>query len=269
MAVNTILNSVSTALIQPTASASTRPAATASQIVDNVTKVSSEASTIGPSQSTVQNASLLNAASGLSQASSLLQVAQSGADQASVILQQLQALAEQVTSGGDSTGLDSEFQHLLSQLGEVASGTNFGGTNLLDGTLSANSAGVGATNSQEATASLSLPDLSTQALLGSATADISTPQNAANIASVLASAQTTTGNTSDAITNVLGQLDYASASINSALFNTIAATSTLTENDLSNEPNTEAYANLLANPTSTIQTQTSKLPSDLLNLVQE
>ncbi len=91
-----------------------------------------------------QTSSLRVAASNIAQASSFLQVADGGLQQTSSILDRMQALSVQANSGAlsDSArqGLNTEFQGLVDELNRISGTTNFNGVNLLDGSLSNNSA---------------------------------------------------------------------------------------------------------------------------------
>lgn len=73
----------------------------------------------------------------LSQASSLLQVADGGLGQATNIVQRMQALSVQANSGtlNDTQRgyLNQEFQHLASELNRIAGQTQFNGVHLLNG----------------------------------------------------------------------------------------------------------------------------------------
>ncbi len=91
-----------------------------------------------------QVTSLRAASQNIGQASSFLQVAEGGLQQQSQILDRLNALAVQANSGAlnDSArrGLNTEFQNLVQELDRISGNTNFNGVNLLDGSLSTNSA---------------------------------------------------------------------------------------------------------------------------------
>jgi len=91
-----------------------------------------------------ETTTLRMAANNIAQASSFLQVADGGLTQTSSILDRMAALSVQANSGAlsDSArqGLNTEFQSLYEELNRISGNTNFNGVNLLDGSLSTNSA---------------------------------------------------------------------------------------------------------------------------------
>lgn len=99
------------------------------------------------------------AALNVSQASSMLQVADGGMGQIGDILQRMQTLAVQSNSGVLSSagreGLNAEYQQLAEEINRLSGNTNFNGVNLLDGSLSGGQGLSTATNqSTRATGSL-------------------------------------------------------------------------------------------------------------------
>ena len=258
MSINAILNSVSATLAQQSAAVSVR----ATQSTPVISATSQPATDTAPSQSLLQGTNLLSASSSFAQLGSLLQVAQSGTEDVGAILSQLQSLVQQATNSSDVTNLsslNSAFQQLLSQLNQTVATVKFGGSNLLDGTLSGD----------DNTGGLSLPDLSTGGLFGENAIDISTPQNAAAAASTLAVGQLTVNETASSIADVQVQVNFASASVNTALANSDAAASTLSESDLAQNGAVGGFADILANPGLATQAQTGNLAANLLNLLQD
>jgi len=261
MAINPLLNAVSSALAQQSAPVSVR---TAAITANGTTQSNANIADSSPPQSVLQNAGLLSASSNFAQLGSLLEVAQSGTEQVGAILAQLQSIAQQAAGGGagvDLGSLDSEFQQLLSQIDQTVNGTTFGGVELLDGTQSGNAGGQ--------TQTFSLPDLSAQGLFASGSPDISTPQDAENTLVALSQAQDVVGNTGTSIGDLLGQLGFASASVDSALANGIAAASTLSEADLANGAAFAALSNFLSQSSTAKQAQTGNITGNLLSLLQE
>ncbi len=231
-----------------------------------------------PNNQIIQTAGLSNASIGIAQVSSLLQVAATGTEQVGSVLQRLQSLANQASIPGESdetlTSIDSEFQQLLAQINGVTSSTSFGGTSLLDGTLSntQNNAAVPnaslGTTGQALFSSLSIPDLSTSSLFGANTPDILSPTNASAALIAVAAAQNTVSTANASIADTQTQVSYVAAGIDSALANKSAAASTLNESDLANSNSADGLAQFLSNPSAASQTQTVNLPENLLNLLQ-
>lgn len=259
MAINPILNSISAAIAQQSSPVSVRSQAP----IPIDTTVTQKSDTL-PSQPVLQNAALQNASTNFAQLGSLLQVAQLGTEQVGNLLGQLQALAQQAADGGESTdliGLSSEFQDILGQIGQTASGATFGGTSLLSG-------GFFAASGSNEPVGPPLPDLTPQGIFGGSAPDISTPQGAASALAALATGQATAQGANSSVADLLGQVDFAAASINSVIANAQAATSTLNEGDFANGA-VDVLAGLAGKPSAAVQAQTANLSPDLLNLLQE
>lgn len=83
--------------------------------------------------------SLRTASMNISQASSMLQVADGGMTQIQSMLDRMNALAVQANSGALSDagrkGLNTEFQNLQAEINRISGNTNFNNINLLDGSL--------------------------------------------------------------------------------------------------------------------------------------
>lgn len=83
--------------------------------------------------------SLRTASLNISQASSMLQVADGGMNQIQSMLDRMNALSVQANNGSLSQsarkGLDTEFQNLKSEIDRLSGNTNFNNINLLDGSL--------------------------------------------------------------------------------------------------------------------------------------
>ena len=268
MGINPILNSVSASLAQQSSAVSLRSQPSVADVSQNSASKTQSASYTSPSQSVIDTANLVNASSNFAQLGSLLEVAQNGTEQVGTILQQLQSVAQQATGdipSGDLTGLESEFQQLLSQVDQTANNTTFGGTSLLNGSLSG-SAGADAATTEGASA-LSLPNLTAQGLFGNTSLDISTPQNAQSSLQSILSAQGTVDNTTSQITALVGQLSFAAASIDTVISNNNAAASTLNEGDLANGSAPTDSLDFLGNSAGAAQAQTGNLPPNLLSLL--
>ena len=96
------------------------------------------------SQLQARTSALRQASNNIAQASSLTQVADGAAQQIQNALSQLQSIAQQAQSptsnAANRADLNQQFTQILSSINQLATGTTFDGQNLLDGTLSGNSA---------------------------------------------------------------------------------------------------------------------------------
>lgn len=110
---------------------------------NKITKASDDVAALAIGTALSTQVTTLRAALGnVTQASSLLQVANGGLSQQLDILERQKALAVQASSGGidDTTrqALNQEFQGLSDELNRIAGGTNFNGVPLLNGATSTN-----------------------------------------------------------------------------------------------------------------------------------
>lgn len=106
-----------------------------------------------------ESRSLQVASRNASQASSMLQIADGAVGTISSIMDRLKELASQANSdniGSQRPKLDAEFQSLISEIGRIASTTQYQGSNMVDGTFGASVSGgtvLSAANVSSATSS--------------------------------------------------------------------------------------------------------------------
>ena len=90
---------------------------------------------------------LQQAATNASHGSSILQAADGGAARVADILQRMKSLTAQSLSGAvtdsERSYIDAEFQQLIDEIDDIATGTRFNGQSLLDGTVASQSYFVG------------------------------------------------------------------------------------------------------------------------------
>lgn len=219
-----------------------------------------------------QTSALRNGALNISQASSLLQVADGGAEQIGNVLDRLQALAVQAGNGSlsdtDRGALNQEFQQLRQQIDQIASNTQFGSTNLLDGSLSAglNFQIGGDAADQE---SLAIGGLSDADLFGGVNVDISTAANAtAALASLSGARNIVTAARAD-IGSFQQGFDFAGATIETAIINQEAARSELADADILELSTESAQARVQQQASISLLAQTNKLSGNILTLLNE
>ncbi len=259
MAVTPLQDFISAALARQSTPLSSSSAQVSSAVTPtaNSNAANTSAVVLSPGAS-LQTSSLVTASASFAQLSSLLEVAQDGAGQISDILQQLLSLAQQ---GGNSQTASSEFQQLLTEVNLIAGNTSFNGASLLNGSFAA-------PTGEDDSSALSLPDLTTQGLFGSNTLSLGTGSNS-DVIAALNGAQDQVNGTSQDITGVQSQLSFALANVDTALANSTAASSTLSDNDLTDGAQGDTLSSLLGTPGISAQAQTGNLSETLLGLVQE
>lgn len=259
-------NIITSAVSQQTSLAGTNNAV--STTGNSVTNTPDVALTSTISDQVLGTSSLYNASVELAGLSSALQVAQTGTSQVSTLLQNLQGIAQQLADGsGNTSALQAEFQTLYSQINQIVAETSFGGTSLLDGSITTSTGGTGSTQDEEQ--GINIPNLSTQGLFGGNAPDVSTPENAASAVTSIGNAENTVNTASNTIETASNQINFAIASYETAQANSFASTSTLTESELGNTGFTSIAAKLLGEPDSSANTQTGKLSGSTLTLLNE
>lgn len=236
-------------------------------------------------RSSQQSAALHNATVAFAQLGSTLQVAQASTRQAGSLLEQLQGLAGQATqSGSDATlaTLDSEFQPILAQLDQLTSSASFGGSALLDGSLSSlptdpttTDASVTPPASQPASGNPlpslpPLPNLSTQSLFGVNVPSLLTSADASDALSAVTSALSQVASAQTAIASTQNQVGFATAVADSVFANQVAAQSYIGETDTQTDSSSTDLQSLLSSdPGASVQTQTGNLLPGLLALLRD
>lgn len=213
----------------------------------------------------------------LAQAGSLAEVASGGIAQIKDITSQLQNLAVQARSGALSDAnradLDAQFKSLVQEIDRIASGTSFGGKNLLDGSLTGENAlsfasifSAGADGDDSG--GLSIESLSSSSLFDGAAFSLLTTQGADSALSAtqvaldrISLAQAQVGDFQQAV-------EYASANVDSALYNQEAARAFLSDEDFVAGANGFSLANLQQNAATTLAAQGNRLPPSMLELLK-
>ncbi len=241
---------------------------------NRLTSASTDVSSLSIASQLQSAVSGLKQASGnIAQASSLAQVAGGGITQIQEITQQLQTLALQakspVLNDSNRNDLNEQFQQLVKQIDDIASGTNFNGKKLLNGDLSGSSSiSLGSILSSEATDSavLSLADLSSESLFGGAI-NLSTQDGAGNaITAISAALDKLTAANAD-VGSFLQSVDYAAANIDTAIANQEAARSTLQDADFAEMATLQSQASLQQNAAIAVAAQGNRLTPAILQLI--
>lgn len=214
-----------------------------------------------------QLAGLKSAAGNIAQALSVTQVAGQAVGQQQEIVSRLQALATQANSGSltdaDREALNTEFQSLVEELGRISGNTNFSGQALLDGTFELG------LDTDAGSSTLSIADLSPEALFGGLSPDILTQENAAAALAALATASDTLTASRAGIGGFESALGYESAQLESAIFNQDAALSELSDTDLADASTQLSLLKLQENAAIATQAQANKLAPRILDLLND
>jgi flagellin len=224
-----------------------------------------------------QVSSLRAAALNISQASSLLQVADGGAQQISGALDRLAELATQANSGtlsdANRQALNTEFQTVLGELEHIADNTNFNGQALLNGAFDPEAAGlafaVGTTDNPDFT--FDLQTLNADALLGETAGDINLlSQDAAALAfDAISVAQDQAIAARADIGSFQEALGFAVGTVESAIQNQEAARSTLADADFVGLSTARAQDLVGQQASISLLAQANRLPANILQLIGE
>jgi flagellin len=240
----------------------------------NIVKASDDAAGLAIGTELKSDVTVLSqAATNASQGSSILQVADGGLSSISNILQRLYALATQAASGNVSdtqrtADIGAEFTQLVSEISTVMSSTTYGSQSLLDGTYSSTAFIVGTSSSDSITVSLSALSSTISAALALAMSNISSASNAQATMSTLSSAiDSLTGYRAN-VGALESQFNYSSSSISTDKQNTSAAASTIMDADEAAQKSALSSADVLSQAAIAALSQASKMPQELLSLLQ-
>jgi flagellin len=240
----------------------------------NIVKASDDAAGLAIGTELKSDVTVLSqAATNASQGSSILQVADGGLSSISNILQRLYALATQAASGNVSdtqrtADIGAEFTQLVSEISTVMSSTTYGSQSLLDGTYSSTAFIVGTSSSDQITVSLSALSSTISAALALAMSNISSASNAQATMSTLSSAiDSLTGYRAN-VGALESQFNYSSSSISTDEQNTSAAASTIMDADEAAQKSALSSADVLSQAAIAALSQASKMPQELLSLLQ-
>lgn len=220
-----------------------------------------------------QVSSLRGAALNISQASSVLQVADGGGEQISEALGRLNALATQANSGtlsaADRKALNTEFQTVRAEIDRIAGNTNFNGQKLLDGSFDADAAGlafaVGGTAADDV--KLSLPDLRADTLLGEAGVSLLSQEDAARALDNVRSAQQNVTQARADFGSYQYALSYAQGAVESAIQNQDASRAVLSDADIASLSTQRAQLQIGQSAATSLLAQANRLPANILQLL--
>lgn len=221
-----------------------------------------------------QVSSLRGAALNISQASSVLQVAEGGVDQVSEVLARMAKIAAQATavniSDADRKELNSEFNDLRRQLSKITEETNFNGVKLLDGKFDADTQGLAFAigNFTGGEMNVKLPDLRDEALFGKdANVSVGTQGDAANAQASVRAAQVSLAQSRADIGTYQYRLSFAQGAVESAIQNQDAARSLLGDADINLLSGLQVQSQVGQSAASSLLAQANRLPANILQIL--
>lgn len=221
-----------------------------------------------------QVSNLRGAALNISQASSVLQVAEGGLDQVSQVLARMATIAGQANSANISDAerkeLNNEFIDLRKQLSKITEETNFNGVKLLDGTFDADTQGLAFAigNFTGGEMNVKLPDLREEALFGKdAKVSVGTQEGAANAQASVRAAQLSLAQSRADIGVYQYRLSFAQGAVESAIQNQDASRSLLGDADMNLLSLLQAPNQVGQSAASSLLAQANRLPANILQIL--
>jgi len=222
-----------------------------------------------------QTRSINQAIRNANDAVSLLQTAEGGLAEMGNILQRMRELAEQAANGSlgqtERGYLNDEYLALKSEINRISDVTEFAGSKLLDGTLSAGvSFQIGFKNTANDRLTLTLNDTDAASLgLNTSGADsISTAAAAQSVLSVLdASAITILSGRRGTIGALQNRLEYTISNLQTAAENFSAANSRIEDADFAAETAAYVRNQILVQAGTAVLAQANVLPQQALTLL--
>ncbi len=221
---------------------------------------------------------LKQAATNAVQARSVLQTADGAMARVGDILQRMKSLAAQAISGSvDTTGrsfINTEYQQLLTEIGNISTTTQFNGTNLINGTYSQTfQVGVAATDiiTVNFGAAGSLVNMSTGATglaIAGTTVAGSNGTAATNASANLDTAITTVSTARATVGALLSRFEYRGDVIDSSIENLTSAQSAIMDVDIAAEQSNLVSRQVLTEASIAALTQANQMKSSLLALVR-
>ena len=216
---------------------------------------------------------LAQASTNASQGTSILQVADGGLSVIGNIITRLQVLAAEAASGNVSNtqrsqDINTEFQTLVTEVDNIASGTRYAGNSVLNASSAFTtnvSFIVGVSISDQVSVSIGAVG-STQLSLNSLS--VTTQNGASSAVSVLTSALNSVTKERAQVGAFESQFNFVTADIATNTTNTQAATSTILDADVASAKSSLSSADVKYQASIAALAQAAKLPQELLSLLQ-
>lgn len=216
---------------------------------------------------------LKSASNNITQAQSVLKVADAGLSRIGDILQRMKALATQATSGSvDTTAagfLQDEYDQLQAEIDGVATNVEFNGQNLLDGSFDANvgifQVGVSATDTIVA----DLNTVDAQATgIGLNANNLADPTNAAATSAEIDTAIDNISTYRALVGSYMSRFEFRGDYVASAIESLSAATSSIMDVDIASEQSNLTSKQVLTEASIAALAQANQMKSSLLSLVR-
>jgi len=218
---------------------------------------------------------LQQASTNASHGSSILQAADGGAARISDILQRLKSLTAQSLSGAvtdtERTYIDAEYQQLIDEIDDIATGTRFNGQSLLDGSSDfAATAGVDFLVGTDAavdmlTINIDSLDTTTLTVAGTSVGSATAAQNAATAIDVAIDLVSTERAELGA---QMSRFDYRGQMIETSIENLDAAQSAIMDVDVAEEQSRLAAAEVLTQSSISALAHANDMSQRLLDLMR-
>ncbi len=215
---------------------------------------------------------LQQAATNVSEATSILQTADGGASNISDILARMKSLASESDSGtttdSSRTYIQSEFKQLIDEVDSISSGTRYSGTSLLDGSSASFTSGVSVMvgSSSSDTITIQLSNLSSSSLAISSL-DVSTQTGANSALTALDTAIDTVSKARADIGAQESRFNFSANSISTQTQNLQSANSAIKDVDIASEQATLSSAEVKTQAAVSAETAANQMPQYLLKLL--
>jgi flagellin len=220
-----------------------------------------------------QSNGLGQAISNAQDAVSVLQTAQGALNQEASILQTMNTLATAAANGGtqDTNQLaagSAEFTSLQSELDQISGSTSYGGTNLLDGTYTAEAFQVGAYANTNDAVSISIAKTDSTTLGVGTAIKIDNTTDALAAMTAVQAAITTVAGTAASVGALQNQVQAIAANLTTSQQNIQSAHSNLVDVNVAQETAAFTSDNILEQAGVSVLAQANQLPALALKLLQ-
>jgi flagellin len=203
---------------------------------------------------------------------SMIQTAEGATNEVTNMLQRMRELAVQAANGSysndDRTSLQSEFSELQAEITRIANNTEWNGTKITDGTMSAVTFQVGANSAQ--TITVTFKDI--DGMSGMTTAVVSATISTVAVANSAISAVDTALATIDSFRSDMGakinRLTYAADNLTNVITNTGASRSRILDADYAKTATDLARTQIIQQAATAMLAQANQEPQSVLSLLK-
>lgn len=207
---------------------------------------------------------------------SLIQTAEGALTEVHSMLNRMVELAQQSANGTyqdtvDRTNLQAEMDSLTSEIDRISQGTNFNGTNLLNGDLATSGVKlqIGDTSDTFNQLTVKVSSMSSSSLgIDSTKIDIKTQSKAADAVSVIKDAINTVSSTRGNLGAAQNRLEHTINNLSVTSENMTAAESRIRDVDMAKEMMSYTKNNILVQASQAMLAQANQVPQGVLQLLQ-